>query len=58
MKIKIFKGNITKDSDFQSLETKVNSFVNGKKVIDMKQSIDKAESSGTYFLVITVMYED
>jgi hypothetical protein len=58
MKIKIFKGNLTLGVDCQGIESQVNSFIVGKKIIDIKQSIEKAVNIEGSFLVITVIYEN
>lgn len=60
MKIKIFKGRINLNGDFDNVENKVNAFIAGKNIIDIKQSLSPSEKDSDtthHFLIITVMYE-
>lgn len=59
MKIKVFVGRVTAFDDLDSIESKVNSFIQGKKVIDIKQSASPyTGTNGLSILTITVMYEN
>lgn len=57
MQIKIFKSNISELADTNCIETKVNNFIKGKKIIDIKQSIASKADGNLYFITMTVMYE-
>lgn len=58
MKIKIFKGNLTLGVDCQNVESQVNAFIAGKKIIDIKQSLEQGVNVEGSFIVLTVMYEN
>jgi hypothetical protein len=63
MKIKIFKSNICETADTNNIESTVNSFINGKNIIDIKQSIatrpkGAGDKTQLYFITITVMYNE
>lgn len=60
MKIKIFTGNLNNIGVGKALDDKVNDFIKGKKVIDIKQSMiaDPTQGQGYSPTLITVLYED
>lgn len=61
-KVKIFKSHINESRDTTSIESSINAFVKGKKIISVTQSV--AAKPGTegptaiYFMVVTVVYEE
>lgn len=59
-KIKIFKSHITETKDTNFIESSLNSFIKGKDIISINQSV--TPSVGTqgelYFIVITVVYRE
>lgn len=61
MKIKTFRSHFDEVTDTNGIESKINSFIKDKKVIDIKQSISPkiGENGEThkYFALITVLYE-
>lgn len=59
MRIKMFTGRMNPAGDQDYIEDQVNNFINGKKVIDIKQSIStevKDDETPYHFVVVTVMY--
>ncbi|MDF2843986.1 MAG: hypothetical protein K0R00_2412 [Herbinix sp.] len=59
MRIKMFTGRMNQEGDKDFIEDEVNSFINGKKVIDIKQSIStevNGDEAPYHFVVVTVMY--
>lgn len=61
-KVKIFKSHINESRDTASIESTLNAFVKGKKIISVTQSVvAKPGTEGTnaiYFMVVTVVYEE
>lgn len=71
MHVKIFKSHINETTDTNSIEYQVNSFVKGKNVVAIEQSVVRRETereaspiraqgptAPLYFIVITVLYEE
>ena len=60
--VKIFKSNINEVSDTNHLESSISSFVKGKTIISLTQTMvekpKSTEKNTLYFIVITVLYED
>ena len=58
MKIKIFKDSIGDGFDIQNIEDEVNTFIEDKKVIDIKQSVIYDNEMGQGFITMTILYEN
>lgn len=58
MKIKIFKDFIGDGFDIQNIEDEVNTFIEDKKVIDIKQSVIYDNEMGQGFITMTILYEN
>ncbi|MFT4143027.1 MAG: hypothetical protein QM644_01120 [Mobilitalea sp.] len=59
MRIKMFTGRMNLEGDKDYIEDQVNNFINGKKVIDIKQSISSEvnrDEAPYHLVVVTVMY--
>ncbi|WP_181246060.1 MULTISPECIES: hypothetical protein [Clostridium] len=58
MKIQIFKESYETSQNPDSLESKVNNFIKGKKVINILQNSVVHQIGTKYSLIITVLYEE
>ncbi len=59
MRIKMFTGRMNPAGDKDYIEDQVNNFINGKKVIDIKQSLSTevtGDEAPYHLLVVTVLY--
>lgn len=59
MKVKVFNNIIGINDDAVNLTTELNTFISGKKIMDIKQAIIPTPGkSGEITVVTTVMYND
>jgi hypothetical protein len=59
IKIKIFRGPISLVTDpTNGIESKINQFIEGKDIVDIKQSVSFDDTGIMFFIAVTVMYNE